>query len=251
MNQVIFELGQAIQMRQKVVLATVIKARGGAPVVSGSKIIVGEKGILAGTVGGGKLEKAILDDCLKLYESGGTQTAHYSLTEAGKDALGMICGGEVEVFMETFDQKPRLIIVGGGHIGRVLRILGDAIEYEVIVVDVLPGISTVTDLSKINLDINSYVVLITSDYQSDETAIRYVINYPVAYIGMIASRTKSKIILKKLRDDKIPEQQIKSIYTPIGLDLGGRTPQEVALAILAEIVAVRNKCNGGSISKAD
>jgi xanthine dehydrogenase accessory factor len=249
MKHVLTHILEAVQQRRKVVLATVIKARGGTPTVGGAKIVVDENGILAGTVGGGKLEKAVLEDCKKILEIGGTATNHYSLTQGGRDALGMICGGEVEVFMEVYDQKPRIIIVGGGHVGRVLKLLADAIEYEVIVVDVEPGISTTSDLSGLILDQNSYVVLITSDYQSDEAVLRYAINHPVGYIGMIASRTKSNIILKKIREGGISEEQIEKIYTPIGVDLGGRSPQEVALSIISEIVAVRYKRSGGIISR--
>lgn len=249
MEKVIEKLLDALQLRKRVVLATVIKARGGTPVVAGSKIVLDKNGILAGTVGGGRLEKAILDDCYRLLVQGGASTSHYSLTEGGRDALGMICGGEVEVFMEVYEPKPRVIIVGGGHIGRVLKLLADAIEYEVVMVDVEPGISSIKDLSGITLDQNSYVVLITSDYQSDEAVLRYAINFPVGYIGMIASRTKSRIIMKKLKEDGINPEQISRVFTPIGLDLGGRSPQEVALAILSEIVAVRHNRNGGIISK--
>jgi xanthine dehydrogenase accessory factor len=249
MHEVILELAQAIKSGQKVVMATVISAHGGTPVRAGARILVDKEGIISGTVGGGKLEKTVIADCLELHKSGGAKTAHYSLTEKGKDALGMICGGEVEVFMETFEPKPKLIIVGGGHIGRVLKRLGETVEYEVSVVDVEPELSTVPDLSKITLDNNSYVVLITSSYKSDEAALRHVLNYPVAYIGMIASRTKSKIILKRLRDDGYKEEQITNLYTPIGLDLGGRSPQEIGLAILSEIVAVRNGGTGRIISR--
>ena len=245
----IFELAQALEAQQKVVMATVISAHGGTPVRAGARILVTKDGLASGTVGGGKLEKAVLADCLNLLVSGGARTAHYSLTEKGKDALGMICGGEVEVFMETFEPKPKLVIVGGGNIGRVLKVLGEAIEYEVLVVDVDTERSTGPDLTGIELDSNSYIVLITSDYQSDEAALRHVLNFPVAYIGMIASRTKSKIIMKKIKEDGYKEEEIARIYTPIGLDLGGRRPHEIALAILSEIVAVRNNGTGRIISR--
>jgi xanthine dehydrogenase accessory factor len=249
MSDVILELAKAIEAKKRVVMATVTRAQGGTPARAGARILVTGEGAISGTVGGGKLEKAVITDCLSLFKEGGAKTAHYSLTEKGKDALGMICGGEVEVFMETFETKPKLIIVGGGHIGRVLKKLGETIEYDVYVIDVDTERSKVPDLSGVVLDHNSFVVLITSDYQSDEAALRHVLNYPVAYIGMIASRTKSKIILKKLREDGLSEEKISSIYTPIGLDLGGRVPSEVALAILSEIVAVRNGGTGGIISR--
>jgi xanthine dehydrogenase accessory factor len=249
MKDVILELAKAINDKRNVVMATVSYARGGTPVRAGARILVSNQGIISGTVGGGKLEAAVLSDCLRLLSEGGSKKTHYSLTEKGKDALGMICGGEVEVFMETFEPNPRLVIVGGGHIGNVLMKMGELIGYEICVVDVRDDRSDVADLKGVILDKNSYIVLITSDYQSDEAALRFVLNYPVGYIGMIASRTKSRIILKKLRDDGISEEKIASIYSPIGLDLGGRTPQEIALAILSEIVTVRYGRSGVPISR--
>jgi xanthine dehydrogenase accessory factor len=121
--------------------------------------------------------------------------------------------------------------------------MGETVGFEVMVVDVEPGRATVPELDVVTLNEDSYVVLITTDHVSDEAALRKVITSPARYIGMIGSRVKCQTIVEHLAADSITEAQLSRVYAPIGLDLGGPTPQEIALGILAEIVAVRR---GGS-----
>ena len=149
----------------------------------------------------------------------------------------------MRVFIEPYNPPPKLVIVGGGHVGRPLKVMGETVGFEVIVVDVEPGRATVPELDAVALNEDSYVVLITTDHVSDEAALRKVITSPARYIGMIGSRAKCQTIVEHLAADGITEAQLSRVYAPIGLDLGGPTPQEIALAILAEIVAVRR---GGS-----
>lgn len=117
--------------------------------------------------------------------------------------------------------------------------IGEASDFDVIVVDAEPGRADVPGLESIRLTANSFIVLITTDHVSDEAALRQVINSPVRYIGMIGSRHKCGTILSHLRADGISEEALAHVYAPIGLDLGGPTPEEIAVSILAEVIAVR------------
>jgi xanthine dehydrogenase accessory factor len=236
-------LAEAIQEKHPVVLATVVEVTGASPAKVGAQIALRADGTTAGTAGGGKLEAAILADARAVLIDGQPRLAHYKLTEEGQDAIGTLCGGDLRVFIQPFLPPPRLIIVGGGHIGQPLRILGSTAGFETITVDVDAERAMVPGLDTIAFTSDTYFVLITTDHVADEAALRQVINSPVPYIGMIGSQRKCRTILDHLRADGCTDEMLNRVYAPIGLDLGGITPEEIAVSILAEIIAVRR---GGS-----
>lgn len=120
-------------------LVTVVEIKGASPAKVGAQIVYLEDGTTAGTVGGGKLEAIILTDARLTLADGQPRLTHYSLTEEGPEVIGTLCGGEVRVFIQPFLPPPQLIIVGGGHIGRPLKVMGEAAGFNVLVVDVEPG----------------------------------------------------------------------------------------------------------------
>ncbi len=246
MQNPIVRLSEAIQQRHAAVLATVIEMQGASPAKVGAQIVLLEDGTTVGNVGGGKLEAAILEDARLALIDRAPRLTHYSLTEKGPESVGTLCGGEVRVFIQPFLPSPRLIIVGGGHIGRPLKVMGETAGFDVTVVDAEPGRASVPGLESVHLSTDSFIVLITTDHVSDEAALRQVIHSPARYIGMIGSRYKCATILEHLRTDGIGEEALTHIYAPIGLDLGGPTPEEIAVSILAEVIAVRR---GGKIAR--
>ncbi len=240
MNQhPIVKMAEAIQRKQPAVLATVIEVKGASPAKVGAQIILLDDGTTVGTVGGGKLEAVILADAKAALSEGTPRLTRYRLTEKGEDAIGTLCGGEAHVFLQPFLPPPQMIIVGGGHVGRPLKALSEIAGFDVSVVDVEPGRADLPELRSIQLTADSFVVLITTDHISDEAALRQVIHSPVRYIGMIGSRHKCETILGHLRSDGIGDDLPGRVYAPIGLDLGGPFPEEIAVSILAEVIAVR------------
>lgn len=239
-------LAKNIVNKQSAVLATVIEVNGASPVKVGAQIVLLEDGTTAGTVGGGKLESTILEDSrLALVESL-PRLSKYSLTEDGADSIGTLCGGEVRVFIQPFLPPPQLVIVGGGHIGRPLKVMAETAGFVVKVVDAEPGRANVPGLDSVHLTAESFIILITTDHISDEAALRQVIHSPVRYIGMIGSRHKCETILGHLRADGISEYALERVYAPVGLNLGGTMPEEIAVSILAEVIAVRR---GGKVAE--
>lgn len=241
MKNPIQALAQAVEQQQNAALATVIEVQGASPAKVGAQIVLHADGSTTGTVGGGKLEESILADALQAMQSGEAQLRHYKLAESGVDAVGTLCGGDVRVFIQPYLPRPRLVIVGGGHIGRPLKVMGEAAGFNVLTVDVEPGRADIPSLESVDLQQESYVVLITTDHISDEAALRYVLTKPVKYVGMIGSRNKCQTIFDHLRSDGYGEQDLARVFAPIGLDLGGSSPEEIAVAILAEVVAVRHQ----------
>jgi xanthine dehydrogenase accessory factor len=242
-------LAEAVHHKQPAVLATVVEVNGVSPAKVGAQIVLLPDGSTAGTAGGGKLEASILADARATLADGQPRLAHYTLTEEGTDAVGVLCGGEVRAFIQPYMPPPQLVIVGGGHIGQPLKVMGEAAGFDVVVVDVEPGRATMPGLDEIPLTEDSYIVLITTDHVSDEAALRQVITSPVRYIGMIGSRAKCQTILSHLRANGYSDEALARVYAPIGLDLGGPTPQEIAVGILAEIIAVRRRGSGAMRSR--
>ncbi len=240
MNECILLLADTLQHKQPAVLATVITARGASPVKAGAQIVILEDGVTAGTVGGGKLESSILADAKRALHSNQPCLKHYRLVEEGEAAIGTLCGGEVDVFIQPYLPAPQLVIVGGGHIGRPLKAMGEAAGLEVAVVDVEPGRADAPGLEALDLTPYSYVVLITTDHVSDEAALRVALKSQAGYIGMIGSLAKCGTIFDHLRTDGYAEADLGRVYAPIGLDLGGISPEEIAVAIIAEIIAMRH-----------
>ena len=242
MNQnPIVKLAEVFQSKQTAALATVIEVKGASPAKVGAQIVLLPDGKTVGTVGGGKLEASILEDAKQALNDGQPCLHRYHLAEDGQDAIGTLCGGEVRVFVQPYFPPPQIVIVGGGHIGRPLKVMGEAAGFEVTIVDICPGLATLPELEQAGLTKDSFVVLITTDHVSDEAALRVALKSPAPYIGMIGSLAKVRTILSHLQVDGISEADFARIYAPIGLDLGGNSPQEIAVGILAEIIACRQK----------
>ncbi len=249
MEELLSRLVQAITEKESAALVTVIEVKGASPAKVGAQIVFFQNGTTTGTVGGGKLESSILEDARKDLAEHKCGLHHYSLTEEGQDSIGTLCGGEVTVFVQSYFPSPQLVIVGGGHIGRPLKVMGEAAGFDVVVVDVEAGRATVPELEAVTLTDDCYVVLITTDHVSDEAALRHALTTPAGYIGMIGSRHKCETILGHLRQDGVDEETLARVYAPIGLNLGGPSPEEIAVSILAEIIAVRRGGKSGSRSR--
>jgi xanthine dehydrogenase accessory factor len=228
-----------LERNQLAALVTIVQVQGASPATVGMKILIHPDGGRIGNVGGGLLEERIIKDALNAICEGQSRLAHYSLREEGSDAVGTLCGGEVQVFIEVFMPRPTLLIIGGGHVGQPLAEIARLLDYEVRLVDVRSERGQPFDPASITA--STFVVIMTEDAVSDETILRAALPTPAPYIGMIGSRRKCQIVLDHLRADKMDEALLKRVHAPIGLNLGGRQPAEVALAILAEIEMVRHR----------
>jgi len=228
-----------LERNQLAALVTIVQVQGASPAIVGMKILVHPDGGSFGNVGGGLLEERIIKDALNALREGQSRLAHYSLREEGPDAIGTLCGGEVQAFIEVFLPKPTLLIIGGGHVGQPLAEIARLLDYDVQLMDVRPERGQPFDSASITA--NTFVVIMTEDAVSDDAVLRVTLPTPAPYIGMIGSRHKCQIVLDHLRADKVDEALLKRVHAPIGLNLGGRQPAEVALAILAEIEMVRHR----------
>ena len=233
---------------QPAALATVVQVQAGSPAQVGFKMLVRADGTVVGNLGGGALEARARMEAQVALHDGESRLSHYSLREEGPDAVGMLCGGEVTVFIEVCQPLPALLVVGGGHVGQPLAEMASTVGFHVRVVDVKPERASEASFDLATITPRTYVVLITENHVTDEQWLRRILGTPAAYIGMIGSQRKVRVIFEHLRSDGVTAEQLARVHAPIGLDLGGHSPAEIALAILAEVVQVRY--GGGGRSRA-
>ena len=239
MREVIAALSEALEHNEPVALATVVEVAGASPAQVGFKLLVRPDGATVGNVGGGELEQRVRDEAVAALREGRSRLFRSTLREEGPDALGTLCGGDVTFFIEVYNPIPTLLIVGGGHLGRPLAEMARIVGFSVQVVDAQPERATVPQFDPAAVTPWTYVVIITRTHLTDEQALRQALATPAAYVGMIGSQRKVQTIFDHLRASGVPDEQLARVRAPIGLDLGGRSPEEIALAILAEVVQVR------------
>ncbi len=238
------------------VLATIVHSEGSTPREPGARMIVLPDGNVEGTVGGGALEKRVIEDAIHLMGEGNSKKYVYDMGKDGKDIqLGMICGGKTEVLLERFGKSVKIFIFGAGHVGKKCAEMCSLLNLPFWVVDdrtdfarseIFPGAVKVllsdfsSSFSKLPIDQNSYVIIATYGHQYDGTCLEEAAHTEARYIGMIGSRRKVKTILQKLKKKGVNVDDPR-IYAPVGLHLGDNSPEEISMSILAEIVKLKSE----------
>jgi xanthine dehydrogenase accessory factor len=221
-------------------------------------MLVRTDGSIAGTIGGGAIEKKIIDEALTLINAAAPKLVKYELKD-----IGMSCGGGMSVFLEPLLPAPQLIIFGAGHIGSALSHIGTLLDFRVTVVDNRPEFASRELLTSADTVIaenyqqaidaliitdNTYMVILTHKHAHDYEVLEQLIHKQFRYLGMIGSKTKVATVLQQLRAKGVSEDIIKKIHSPIGISIGAHTPAEIAISIAAEIVAVRNNADVSALT---
>jgi xanthine dehydrogenase accessory factor len=235
-------------------LVTIVSARGSTPREEGTKMLVKSDGTIAGTIGGGSLEAQVIDEAIKVIKQGKPKRLHMSLTAKEAEGAGMICGGELEVFIEPILTAPTLYIFGGGHISLPLAQMGRLLGFKIAIIDDRAEFSSAErfpeaeivlaeDFKKafprLKIDKSSYIVIVTRGHQHDEIVLSWAVGTPAKYIGMIGSKAKVKTLFSHLLAKGVSQEKLASVHSPIGLEIDAQTPEEIAVSILAEIIKVR------------
>lgn len=255
-SELFMKVGEELGKNSSVALVILTKVDGASPGIEGSMMAVFEDGSTLGTIGGGGLEFSSIKNAKACLAKGQGQRFQYDLSSEG--SLGMICGGAAEGYIKVINSKPKLIVIGGGHIAAELNKLSNFIDMEAVIfenreeygnkerfpqAELRLGAYEET-LRNYNISSNCFVVIVTHGHSYDEIALKSVINSDAAYIGMIGSKEKTQQVMKNLKEVGISEEKLNKVYAPIGLNLGGRSPKEIALSIIAEIMAIKN---GGTL----
>jgi len=244
---------------EPVILATVVGARGSSPAEPGKKMAIAADGTSFGTVGGGPLEVRVMEEAGAALIEKKPRLLHFRLDAAQATEKGMLCGGEQDVFLDVIAASPRLIIFGGGHVGLALARVAEAIGFPYSVVDdraefVAPErfprarslfkISFESGWDELGIDADSFLVILTRGHSFDQLCLEKALSTPARYIGMIGSRRKVEKIFSALEGKGIQIREDRRVYAPMGLHLGDKSPEEIAISIMAEIIAVKSGGTG-------
>ncbi|MDD5487130.1 MAG: XdhC/CoxI family protein [Dehalococcoidales bacterium] len=234
-------------------LVTLIGASGSTPRGEGAKMMVHEDGTIKGTIGGGSVEREVIKAAREVIRKGKPERYKYELKKAD-EGVGMICGGDVEVFIEPVMQSPSLFIFGAGHIAHALSQMAHIVGYKVTVIDDRPDFATPErfpqaqktvscdfkqSFNELNINKWSYVVIVTYGHNADEAVLEEVLKTPARYIGMIGSRSKNEVVYASLKSKGVTDEQLAKVYAPIGVRINAHTPEEIAVSILGEMIQVR------------
>lgn len=241
---------------QTVALATVVASRGSTPRASGAKMLVYPDGRIEGTVGGGEMERQVIEAAKAAIQSRRSQMLHYTYNEADSNGVG-ICGGENDVYIEVIAPPLELLIVGAGHVGLAVSRLAYFTGLDSVIFDNRPEYANAVrfpharqiiatedlagELSRYEIGPRTYILIATRGHQDDAAALAAVLSSPAAYIGMIGSRRKGLKVREALLQQGFTPEQLDRVHSPVGLDIGAETPEEIAIAILGEIISVMKK----------
>ncbi|MCK6480698.1 MAG: XdhC/CoxI family protein [Planctomycetes bacterium] len=234
-------------------LCTVTRVAGSAPAREAMRMTVRADGSAVGTVGGGRFEEEVRLAALRTMADETCRTLAFELTEDDEAEPGLVCGGTLEVFVEPLT-VPRLVVLGAGHLGRALARVAAPAGFRVTVVDDRPTHATTERfpsaaevvalpweeaLPSLAADDLTFVVIVTRTCAMDERCLRWALSTPARYVGMIGSTRKVAKARERLLREGVPAEAFERLHAPVGLDLGARTHEEIALAVAAELVAVR------------
>ena len=251
-RNVIKELSKAIDEGRAAAFVTVISADGSTPREAGAKMLVFGDGSIRGTVGGGNLEALSIKQALDCLKKGGGGKFIFDLTPEGN--TGAICIGRMEIFVDIYRDAVKLLIIGAGHVGvkiaEAARLAGypyavadDRVEFanEERFPNAFRIITEKPDkaVPGAGIDENTYVVIVTRGHALDRESLEEAMKTPAAYIGMIGSAKKVKEVFRIMGGQKIFPAKDRRVHAPIGLNLGGKTPGEIAVSVMAEIIKVR------------
>ena len=244
--------GELVSQKKAFAVATVVRVRGSSSAQPGSKAIIDDEGkILSGWVGGGCAESAVRREALQCIKEDQPQLITLDMTDELL-GVGMPCGGVMEVYIEPVLPNPELLILGHGRIAETLATLGRLTGFAVIVDD--PGadsesfrdvdrlITDDLDLTRVAIGRQTYVVIATQ-HKGDHLWLQKALESEAAYIALISSRHRASLVMDYVALNGGPAEKLNRVWAPAGLDLGARTPEEIALSVISQIVALRR---GGS-----
>lgn len=256
MQEVLSAALRAEQEGEAAALVTVVATEGSTPQRAGAKMLVYADGRIVGTIGGGCLEAEMTWRARQAIESGRSQLAEWDLTpdQAGED--GLVCGGRMQVFIEPIESTPTLCLFGAGHVAQALAQMAKQAGFRVEVADDRVKFASrerfpsadrivVEDFAvaaeRMTLGRNTYAIVVTRGHKGDAEALQAVLGKGLCFVGLLGSKPKMVHVFAALEERGISPQELEKVHTPVGLEIGAVTPDEIAVSILAEMIAVRRR----------
>ena len=260
MSDIYEEVVQLRREKRKGALATIVNVRGSIPSFQTAKMLIRDDGSIVGTIGGGCVEAEVWQAAREVMESERPQTLTFNLNQNPKYDTGLVCGGTLEIFVEPVLPPVELYIFGAGHVAMHLARVAKLAGFEITVADDRESYANrerFPDAREIHADDfekvieqlspaeNAYMVVVTRGHRDDMRVLRWAVNLPLRYLGMIGSERKWISISEELEKEGIAREKLERVSSPVGLDIGAITPEEIAVAIVAEMIAVRRQRETG------
>jgi xanthine dehydrogenase accessory factor len=235
-------------------VATIVNVRGSIPSFKTAKMLVRDDGSIVGTIGGGCVEAEVWQAAREVMESEKPRTLSFNLNQDPKYDTGLLCGGTLDIFIEPVLPPALLYIFGAGHVSVNLYKVAKDAGFEVIVADDREAYSNrerfpeakeviAQDfdqaMARLSPNESSYIVIVTRGHRDDMRVLRWAVQTPARYIGMIGSKRKTIAVFRELTKEGLSPQLFERVHAPVGLDIGAITPEEIAVAIAAELIATR------------
>ena len=250
------ELVRLRNLGQKCAIATIVDVRGSIPSYESAKILVREDGSMIGTIGGGCVEAEVWNAAREVIETEKPKHLNFNLGQDAAYDNGLICGGQLDVFVEPVLPLPRAFIFGGGHISKSLAKVAALAGFGAVVIDNRESFANrerfpdALDVHaaeyedvfpKLAINETSYVIIVTRGHRDDMRVLKLALSTPARYVAMIGSKRKVINVIRELEKEGIPRAAFERIYAPMGLDIGAISPEEIAISVAAEMIAVRRK----------
>jgi len=234
---------------RRFVLATVVETRGFTPRKPAAHMLIAAGGETSGTVGGGAIEHEVMEHAATLLARGGHAVLKRHLTQE----LGMCCGGEMTLFLEVLSPAPRFYLFGAGYIAKPLAAIAAGCGFAVTVVDPRPEWASIErfptstvlvqeteDFARmLETTSDDYAAIVTHDHAIDQRLVQVLLRKPLRFLGMIGSVPKQRKFALRLRARGFSDEEIARLHTPLGLEIGAATPEEIAVSAMAQIIARR------------
>jgi xanthine dehydrogenase accessory factor len=235
-------------------VATIVNVRGSIPSFKTAKMLVRDDGSICGTIGGGCVEAEVWQAAREVMANEASRTLSFDLNQDPKYDTGLVCGGTLEIFVEPILPPALLYIFGAGHVAYGLYNVARNAGFEVVVADDreayanrerFPDARQVITgdfdqaLAGLTPNESSYIVIVTRGHRDDMRVLRWAVQTQARYIGMVGSRRKAITIFRELTREGLKPELFDRVHSPVGLDIGAITPEEIAVAIVAEIIAIR------------
>ena len=260
------ELVRLRALGQKSALATIVEVNGSIPSFQTAKLLVREDGSMIGTIGGGCVEAEVWNAAREVIATGKPRNMSFSLGQDAAYDNGLICGGQLQVFVECVTPEPSAIIFGGGHISKSLCKVLDLAGFRTAVVDNretyanrerFPEAAEIYAeeyedvFPRLFVNDSTYIVIVTRGHRDDMRVLRWAVSTGARYIAMIGSRRKTISVIRELEKEGISVAEFERIYAPMGFEIGAISPEEIAISVAAEMIAMRRNPDGNwrSLSK--
>ncbi len=237
-------------------VATIVNVRGSIPSFETAKMLVRDDGSIVGTIGGGCVEADIWQAAREVMESEKPRTLTFNLNQDPKYDTGLVCGGTLDIFVEPVLPPALLYIFGAGHVSVNLYKVARSAGFDVTVVDDraayanrerFPDAKEIIAedfdqaMARLTPGESAYLVIVTRGHRDDMRVLRWAVQTPARYIGMIGSKRKTIAIFRELTKEGLSTELFERVHAPVGLDIGAITPEEIAVAITAELIAARRR----------